>query len=164
MREAGAAVDMERYIPHLYDTTTKDGVTKQREAIMDVVIHFPGSWTNALVDVSIRCPHAERYKNASTEVSIAALAGEREKAERYGQEVQPLIFETYGRLGSRSLTTLQSLADSSAVAGKASTRRLAGWRKQLERAVVWSAAESVLLSLGAGAHHFLYSSTASPPD
>ena len=156
MKEAGAAVDCERHVPHLYDTIKKDGVERAREAIMDVVVNFPGSWNTALVDVSLRCPHSERYAKAATIAGTAAMRGEKEKDERYGHEVLPLIFETYGRLGPKSLDTLRVLADASAVARKTSTRRLTGWRKQLERAVIWSSAESVLCSYGAGSRILLY--------
>ena len=98
MKEAGAAVDIERYIPHLYDEVTKDGVTKTREAIMDVVVNFPGTWVTALVDVSIRSPHVERYKRSIANPGLAARIGEEDKDKRYGHEVLPLVFETFGRL------------------------------------------------------------------
>ena len=120
---------------------------------MDVVINFPGIWAPALVDVSMRCPHGARYSNASSRPAAAARDGEVEKGPFYGQEVLPLIFETYGRLGPASVNTLSVLADMAASAGGASTRRLQGWRRQLERAVVWSAAESVLLAYGASSHN-----------
>ena len=157
MKEAGAAVDLERNIPWLYDEVEKDGVMRTREAIMDVVVNFPGTWCTALVDVSIRCPHSERYNRAVTEPALTSRNGEKNKDTRYGSAVLPLVFETYGRLGPSSLNTLRVLADASAIARKASTRRMAGWRKQLERAVIWSASDSVLQSYGSGAFSLLYS-------
>ena len=69
----------------------------------------------------------------------------------------PLIFETFGRLGPKSLETLRILADGAAVGSQSSPRRLYGWRRQLERAVLWSAAECTLLAYGAAARGALYS-------
>ena len=84
------------------------------------------------------------------------MAGERDKAQRYGESVMPLIFETFGRLGPSSLETLRVLADGAAVGSQASTRRMAGWRRQLERAVLWSSAESTLVAYGSEDRRALY--------
>ena len=157
MREAGAKVDLERHVPHLYDKVERNGLQVTREAIMDVTVNFPGSWQTILVDVSIRCPQSGRYTDSGKQPAAASKAGESDKAQRYGQGALPLIFETFGRLGPKSLDTLRILADAAAVSGMHSTRRLMGWRRQLERAVIWSAAESTLLAYGSSARAALYS-------
>ena len=123
---------------------------------MDVVVHFPASWQTSLVDVTIRCPHGVKQSPSDKTPAHAAMGGESDKARRYGNGVLPLAFETYGRLGPLSLLTLQTLADAAAVAGQVNTRRLTGWRRHLERAVIWSGAESTLLAYGSAARTAFY--------
>ena len=80
---------------------------------MDVVAAWPGQCGQQLIDVTIRCTYGERYAKLSEAAGIAARAGEREKATRYGCGVAPLSFETLGRLGVESQRTLEVLAQSS---------------------------------------------------
>eukprot|EP00973_Karenia_brevis_P040744 5639492-Karenia_brevis.AAC.1 len=67
----------------------------------------------AMIDVRIRTPHAESYANPHIEPGVAAHGGEIAKRSRYGPDVQPLSFETYGRLGVESAEALRNLALSS---------------------------------------------------
>eukprot|EP00973_Karenia_brevis_P078473 10895601-Karenia_brevis.AAC.1 len=86
-------------MPSMYRISTEGVVT---EAIPDVVLSFPGSLSLTALDVTVRCPHGERYEKAQEVAGTAAADGELEKHERYGKEVVPVSFETYGRLGSAS--------------------------------------------------------------
>ena len=83
LRAIGAQVDLERVWPSLYKWN--DGVCTT--AIMDIVAWWPGSCRSHLLDVTVRCPHAESYVNADRRVGVAAAGGEREKVKRYGQAV-----------------------------------------------------------------------------
>eukprot|EP00973_Karenia_brevis_P051371 7135816-Karenia_brevis.AAC.1 len=51
------------------------------EAILDVVCSHPGSFTKAMVDVTIRAPHAATYVDADKIVGVAARSGETDKLE-----------------------------------------------------------------------------------
>ena len=66
--QAGGYADLERHVPELYDwVTDKDGVTPvMRCAILDVVCWFPGVLQLLWIDVSVRCPHAERYYDSAS--------------------------------------------------------------------------------------------------
>ena len=48
---------------------------------------FPGSAARLLVDVTVRSPHAARYKDAARVIGSAAEAGAAEKVALYGPEV-----------------------------------------------------------------------------
>eukprot|EP00973_Karenia_brevis_P016978 2330121-Karenia_brevis.AAC.1 len=98
---------MERAVPALY---RRDENGKIQEALLDVVVHPPASFECLAVDITIRCPHSERYTRADSIPSSAADDGEMEKAERYGSDVLPLSFETYGRMGVRSQKELRRIA------------------------------------------------------
>ena len=84
---------------------------------------------------------------------MAAADGELEKLTRYGSQVTPLSFETYGRLGATSLRALQSMAHrvasmSSRAGGRSGADVYAEWRVELERVLVREIADITLLSLG----------------
>ena len=49
--------------------------------------------------------------------AAAAEDGETDKNRRYGSYVQPLVFETYGRLGRVSARTLRNLGDAASMLG-----------------------------------------------
>ena len=122
------------------------------DAIMDLVVAFPGSLAQVWVDVSIRCPHAERYTRADRAAGAAADRAAEEKRERYGPLVMPLVFESYGRLGSAGRRTLEVLALHAAVCVRdqwAVQRLVPRWHAALERAVTFATAEIALLALGA---------------
>ena len=72
-----AYADMERHVPELYDWhIIKDGEAPvMRCAIWDVVSWFPGVLQQYWMDVSVRCPHAERYSDSASRPGAAACAG-----------------------------------------------------------------------------------------
>ena len=78
-----------------------------RCAILDVVSWFPGVLQQLWTDVSVRCPHAERYNESASEPGVAAVAGEAERTKRCGMAVRPLVFEPYARLGREGTKLLQ---------------------------------------------------------
>ena len=102
---------MERHVPELHDwVRNKDHAAPVRRcAILDVVSWFPGVLQQLWVDVSVRCPHAERYNESASKPGVAAAAGETEKTKRYGMAVGALVFETYGGLGSEGTKLLRDL-------------------------------------------------------
>ena len=117
---------------------------------MDVWCSWPGALCNTKIDVTVRSPHPGRYKKAATTPAAAADAGARDKERRYGPEVWVLNFEPRGRLGSHGLATLQHLAAEANCWSATAQRRLASfWRTRLERVLLQSQAESLLLCLGA---------------
>ena len=63
IEQAGSYADMERHVPGLYDWVQKnnEAAPVMRCAILDVVSWFPGVPQELWMDVSVRCPHAERY-------------------------------------------------------------------------------------------------------
>eukprot|EP00973_Karenia_brevis_P065195 9052578-Karenia_brevis.AAC.1 len=71
-RRSGAHVDMERAVPQLY-MLEADG-DRITEAILDVVSSYPGGLCKAMVDVTIRAPHAGRYGDAHRKPGVAALS------------------------------------------------------------------------------------------
>jgi hypothetical protein len=156
LARAGAGIDLERAIPALYRIDTEGKVT---EAILDVVVITPGCSSSTPLDVTIRCPHAQRYNNdaatmkASVTPSVAARDGEKDKHARYGSSVLPIALETYGRMGEKSLEAVNQLANQ-VVAATASSRFhrgsdfVAALRCELERALFWNIADITLLSLG----------------
>ena len=150
MRAIGAEVDMERVVPELIDKRPQTPAEK-RDAVLDLVVSFPGAFAQSWVDVSIRCPHAKRYGRADHVPGEAAAKAADEKHERYGPFVLPLAFESYGRLGSAGRRTLEILAAHAGACAKdhwAVQRLVPRWSSALELAVTFSTAEVVLLSLG----------------
>ena len=101
IEQASGNADMERYVPELYDwvQNNNEAAPEMRCAILDVVSWFPGVLKQLWIDVSVRCPHAERYNESASKTGDAAAAGETEKTKRYSMAVRSLVFETYGRLG-----------------------------------------------------------------
>jgi hypothetical protein len=147
----GAIVDLERTLPELYSTDASGAVT---EAVMDMVIYWPGAGTAHWVDVSIRCAHASRYTTAQKRGGVAAAAGEVEKRRRYGDSVSPLIFETAGRLGRCGIAALAAMDRDARMYGRRKLGRLPGLnvrsvRVLLEAAIIRHDADATLLSLGA---------------
>ena len=81
---------MERQVPELYDRVQKDdeAAPEMRCAILDVVSWFPGVLQQLWIDVSVRCPHAERYNESASKPGEATVAGEAETPKRYGMAVR----------------------------------------------------------------------------
>jgi len=97
----GAEVDMKRVVPELaaLAAACAKPAADVPDAVMDLVIAFPGSLAQCRVDVSIRCPLAERYTRAAEVAGSGAEKAAEEKRERYGPQVPPFVFESHGRLG-----------------------------------------------------------------
>ena len=92
---------MERYLSELFEWTgPQNGAAPVMHCtIMDVVSWFHGVLHQLWIDVSVRCPHAERYHDSASTREVAAGAGETKKTKRYGTAVGALFGESYGRLG-----------------------------------------------------------------
>ena len=149
LRQSGGHVDVERAMPSMA-TIHPDGTIE--ESIMDVTVWWPGTTAWFGIDVTIRYAGASRYYGADRKAGTAAAAAEREKHRRYGRDVLPLAFEAGGRLGELSLLTLRRLADTVATAagGQHLTTRqgmLTQWRRRLEAALHFAAADAVLNAL-----------------
>eukprot|EP00973_Karenia_brevis_P076975 10688968-Karenia_brevis.AAC.1 len=154
LERLGCFVDTERAVPCLFRVDGNGVVT---EAILDVVMSLPGGLLSSYFDVTIRCPHSVRnahgHRLAALKPSVAAADGELEKLTRYGSQVQPVSFETYGRLGRASLCQLRSLAMKIAThfgrAGRWNGTSLYGaLRTDLERCLCREIADTTLRSLG----------------
>jgi len=106
------------------------------------------------IDVTIRCPHAQHLSSiAPTAPSAAADAGERDKHSRYGSSVLPLALETYGRMGRKSMQTVEHLANLTVAVAVTSrfhcpADMIVSMRCDVERALLWHLADVTLLSLG----------------
>ena len=108
----------------------------------------PGCLQQLWIDVSVRCPHAERYCDSASSPGAAAYAGETEKTERYGTAVRSLVFETYGRLGDEGTKMLRELVSTAAANGRCSPHAVGRWRTQLERVLLTAQADTYLRALG----------------
>ena len=118
---------------------------------MDLYVTFPGSVQPIYIDVSIRCPHAQRYTHAASIPGVAASAAAVSKRERYGSAVLPVAVESYGRIGSETLHSLDLLATHAGCSLRdawAAPRLLPRWRAALERIVQYASADVDLLALG----------------
>ena len=82
IEQAGNFADKERHVPELYDWAKPQGseTPVKRCALLDVVSWFPGVLQQLWIDVSVRCPHADRYHEGASKPGVAASAGEAEKA------------------------------------------------------------------------------------
>ena len=143
-RISGAHVDTERAIPEL--ATWEGG--RCVDAIMDAVLWWPGRLQRHLCDITIRCPHAARYAAEEDPTERAS----REKHRRYGDEVWPLAYTSYGRLGTEGRQFLELMcAEAREHSEACSTQRglVASWRRDLERALLHAVADSALQTLGA---------------
>ena len=148
LRAAGGHVDVERAMPAMA-TFLPDGTVE--EAIMDVTVWWPGAMEWFGVDVTVRYAGAARYVGAPRRAGAAAAAAEAEKKRRYGRDVLPLAFEAGGRLGIASVASLQRLADAAVAASGGLLNRtalLARWRRRLEGALYFAAADALLCALG----------------
>ena len=119
-----------------------------RCAILDVVSWFPGVLQQLWIDVSVRCPRAERYNESASKPGVAAVAGVTETTKRYGTAVRSLVFETYGRLGGEGTKLLVGLAATAAVNGQCSPHAVGRWRTKLERVLLTAQADTFWEALG----------------
>ena len=143
--QAGGCADMERHVPELHDwlRNKDDAAPVRRCAILDVVSWFPGVLQQLWIDVSVRCPHAERYNESA---GVAAAAGKAEKTKRYVMAVRALVFETYGRLGIEGTKLLRDLVTTAAANGQCSPHVVG--QTQLERVLLTAQAGTYLRALG----------------
>jgi hypothetical protein len=146
----GATVDVERRIPELYQTTREGRVV---EAIMDLCVSWPAAGKRHLIDVTVRCPFAERYTDAWTMPGRASAEGAKDKFRRYGPTVSTLPMESLGRLGTEGHSTLRALAQDAAVYGRWRLGRKPGFnmrelRLKLEATLLRLEADALLLALG----------------
>ena len=95
LRSSGARADIERFCPQLYQVTGDGHI---REAILDVVVAWPGMPSLHYIDVTIHSPFAASLVNAHTAPGVAATGGEQSKFRRYGELVLPISMETLGRV------------------------------------------------------------------
>ncbi|CAK0795081.1 unnamed protein product [Prorocentrum cordatum] len=149
LRECRAEIDIERTVPELIRVLPNGAV---QEAVLDLVVTFPGSVQPLYIDVSIRCPHAARYAQAQASPGDAANAAVDDKMRRYGSDVLTVALESYGRLAAGTHWSLEHLATHAAASLRdqwAAPRLVPRWRAALERAVAFAAADIDLLSLGA---------------
>ena len=100
------------------------------------------------MDVSVRCPHAERYNESASKPRVAAVVGEAEKTNRCGMAVRALVFETYERLGGEGNKLLCDLVTMAAAKGQCSPHAVGRWRTQLERVLLTAQADTYLRALG----------------
>ncbi len=148
--------DEERAVPCLYQIE-EDGRVK--EAILDVVLSFPGESGLVPFDITIRCPHGEEEVVAAWQPGHAAKLGCLDKDERYGSGcVVPISMETYGRMTQRSCGELRAVCSTAARTNNMSTAsgtyRMTGTdaynkaRKALERTLLWEQADTVICCIG----------------
>ena len=133
--QAGAIARREVFVPEL---------TGKQEAWLDVWAFGLPELPDALLDITVRHPRAQRYRPASERhAGACAQRAEAEKRDRYpaagGRAVIPIVHETWGRLGTTAEDLL--LALSAAAARRAYRRgRTAGpdlrkWRARLDAAL-----------------------------
>ena len=79
IEQAGGYADVERHVPELHDWVSNDNeaAPEMRCAILDVVSWFPGVLQQLWIDVGVRWPHAEGYKESVSKPGVAAVAIER---------------------------------------------------------------------------------------
>ena len=129
---------MERHVSELYDWVQKNNevAPEMRCAILDVVSWFPSVLQQLWIDVSVWCPHQERYNESVSKPGVATVAGEAEKTKRFGMAVRPLVFETCGRLGGEGTKLLRDLVTTAPLKGQCSPDAVGRWRTQLERVLL----------------------------
>ena len=132
---------MECHCPQLYKILEGGDI---QEAILDVVVAWPGLPALHYIDVTIHSAFASSLRKATTCPGVAAAGGEKGKFNRYGREVLPISMETLGRVGDASLQSVDFLKSRAAVWGKLSA--LQHWRRALEHAGLWELADAAILS------------------
>ena len=149
LRRAGAFVDVECFCS---DLAKQDSRGVIREAWMDVCAQIPGCNILWRFDVTIRSTFAD-YPNTATRPGAAAAAGVSAKRSRYGEQVIAVAFEPLGRLAPQSIDGLWLLASEAAARGRlgSAAALYRRWRLDLERALLWSTAETALVATGSQA-------------
>ena len=99
--------------------------------------------------MTVRCPHAETVaESAASSPGVAARAGEQAKISRYGAEVTPVSFETYGQIGASSAASLRSVTSWLSGRYTSGSRLYTAGRVSLELALAQEIAETSLQCLG----------------
>ena len=147
--DVSAHVDVERYIPELYDQVwhAKRQRWSQRLAIMDLHVSFAGAPSPYWIDVSVRSAAAERAVLRAAP-GWAALQGEEEKCVRYKGGTRACVFEALGRPGCAARALLRDLVAIAAACKLCTPHAAQAWQTALERAAIWGCADNVLRSLG----------------
>ena len=108
------------------------------------------------IDVTIHSPFVASCRNADRVVASAATTTESAKKTRYGASVLPVAFETCGRLGFKSIESLQFLQQEALLWGVdiQQARRLLHWQRELETLIAYQLADSALICLGKSSQLF----------
>ena len=101
-----------------------------RCAIWDVVSWYAGVLQQLWMDVSVRCPHAERYNEAK--LGAVASAGETEKAKRYGTAVRGRSSRRMADSEVRASICCRDLLTTAVANGQCRPHAIGRWRTQLE--------------------------------
>ncbi|CAK0897411.1 unnamed protein product [Prorocentrum cordatum] len=146
----GTFVDAERHVPELCIQKANGDV---EERIMDLVVAWPASGQQFLLDVTVRSPFASELRHQHLQPGVAARNGEKDKLAHYGPSVTPFAVELFGQLGPAALHALAAMHMVSCECGRlrpgtgrASALNLRAVRADLEAAVVQSAAQQAMAS------------------
>ena len=115
LRAEGAFVDVEGRVPDLYKRLANGEI---REAILELVVEWPGAGRRHLIVVTVRCPHAVRYPSSATKVGIAAASGDRDKRDRLVPRLRRLPWNRSAALKKAHASALPNLQQTQANTGK----------------------------------------------
>ena len=102
-------------------------------------------------DVTIACSLKAGITGTGAKPAVAAKAGERTKQQRYGEDVRALSFETFGRMGPKSLLNLAEAAREASVYGRTNctaSQLQRRWRADMELALMYAQADATLAARG----------------
>ena len=144
---SGAHVDLERPVPSLAKVTAGGDI---EEAVLDDVVAWPGIPRSFCLDVTVRQPAAKRYaKGGGIEPALNAAA--QEKLKRYGPLVQCIAVGAFGRIAKATQEHLGVLACTAAASGggaEQASQLLKQWKPYLQKVVIWSQADVIILATG----------------
>ena len=149
LKATGAEIDYERWIPHLYQLDERGAI---KAAQLDIAAVWPGAHALMCYDITISCPLKSGLDHTHSNVAVAAMDGERKKQRRYGNEARAISFETFGRLGPRSLLNLAEAAREASVYGRTNftaSQLQRRWRADMELALMYAQADAMLAARGA---------------
>ncbi len=156
--------DIERHVPSMYRMNEKGNI---EEAILDVVVSYPGEAGMEAIDVTIGCPFHEATQTPPGPASSACRARAKAKSNKYGVRVFPLAFETFGRLNYDSVESLLQMSAKVARSNNGVTASGVGLatgpqvyatlRRALEQTLLFEQADTFLRSIG-----FVVSQTNNP--
>ncbi len=156
--------DIERHVPSMYKLNEKGNI---EEAVLDIVVSYPGEAGMEAIDVTIRCPFHEAVQTPPGPAASACRDGAKAKSNKYGVRVFPLAFETFGRLNYDSVESLRQMAAKVARSNNGVTASGVGLatgpqvyaklRRALEQTLLFEQADTILRSIG-----FIVSQTNNP--